>query len=61
MVIDMYSCYVNNFSVAMEELKTLQSTKAALAAFLMVIFDYMTYGERKKTLKYPSNKPFVHS
>jgi hypothetical protein len=39
MVIDMYSCYVNNFSVAMEELK---STKAALSAFLTVRFDYMT-------------------
>ena len=58
MVIDMYSCYVNNFSVAMEELK---STKAALSAFLTVRFDYMTYGERKKTVKHPSNKPFVHS
>ena len=61
MVIDVYSCYVNNFSVAMEELKTLQSNKAALAAFLTVRFDYMTYGERKKTVKHPSNKPFVHS
>ena len=50
MVIDMYSCYVNNFSVAMEELK---STKAALSAFLTVRFDYMTYGERKKTVKHP--------
>ena len=48
MVIDLYSCYVNNFSVAMEELKTLQSTKAALAAFLTVRFDHMTYGEKKK-------------
>jgi len=48
MVIDLYSCYVNNFSVAMEELEALQSTKAALAAFLSVRFDHMNYEDRKK-------------
>ncbi|XP_052082566.1 rho guanine nucleotide exchange factor 10-like isoform X2 [Mytilus californianus] len=34
MVIELYSGYVNNFSSVMEELKSLQSTKPALANFL---------------------------
>ncbi|XP_063410363.1 rho guanine nucleotide exchange factor 10-like protein [Mytilus trossulus] len=34
MVIELYSGYVNNFSSAMEELKSLQNTKPALANFL---------------------------